>query len=160
MIIEKHKVVHIHYELKDKEGQVIDSSAGRDPLAYIQGIGNLIPGLEKELEGKQKGDKLLAIIQPDEAYGHYDANKVFVVNRSGFQGTEEINPGMRVQVDLEKGPAVAVISKVDGDDVTLDMNHPLAGQVLHFDVEVLEIREADAEEISHGHVHGPGGHQH
>ncbi len=160
MVVAKQKVVQIHYELKNKDGQVMDSSAGRDPLVYIHGMGNLIPGLEAELEGKEKGAKLLAVIPPEQAYGEPNDNKIIVVSKSGFQGTEELQAGMQVQLDTDQGPAMAVITKIEGESVTLDANHPLAGETLYFDVEVVEIRDADAEEVSHGHVHGPGGHHH
>jgi len=160
MNISKNKVVQIHYTLKDKEGQVLDTSANSDPLAYIHGIGALIPGLESELEGKSEGDKLLAVIEPEDAYGEWDAGKEHVVSKDGFRGDEELTTGMRVQVDTGQGHAVAVVTKIDGNAVTLDLNHPLAGMTLHFDVEIMGVREATAEEIDHGHVHGPGGHHH
>jgi FKBP-type peptidyl-prolyl cis-trans isomerase SlyD len=160
MQIAKDKVVHIHYTLTDKEGQVLDSSKNADPLAYIHGIGALIPGLESELEGKETGDKLLAEIQPSDAYGEWDENKQHVISKAGFRGTEELKAGMRVQVDTGQGHAVAMVTRIDGEEVTLDLNHPLAGMTLHFDVEVMEVRDATESELDHGHVHGPGGHQH
>jgi FKBP-type peptidyl-prolyl cis-trans isomerase SlyD len=160
MNISKNKVVNIHYTLSDKEGQVLDSSKNSDPLAYIHGIGALIPGLETELEGKAVGDKLLAVIQPSDAYGEWDTNKQHVVSKQGFKGDEELKVGMRVQVDTGQGHAVAVVTSIEGEEVTLDLNHPLAGMTLHFDVEVTDVREASQEELDHGHVHGPGGHHH
>jgi FKBP-type peptidyl-prolyl cis-trans isomerase SlyD len=161
MRIEQNKVVMMHYKLTDKEGNVIDSSEGRDPLAYIQGIGNLIPGLEQELEGKEKGDKFNAVISPEHAYGKRDESLIRVVPKSGFQGEEEMAVGMQVQIETDdEGMAIATLTKVEGDDVTLDMNHPLADIELYFDVEVIDIREADKDELSHGHVHGPEGHEH
>jgi len=162
MKIEKNKVVQIHYTLSNEEGQVMDSSANSEPLSYIQGIGNLIPGLENELEGKAVGDKLIAVIQPADAYGERDAQKQHVVPKSGFrsEGSEELQIGMRVQVDTGEQKAVAMVTNIEGENVTLDLNHPLAGMTLHFDVEVIEVRDAQQEELDHGHVHGPGGHQH
>ena len=151
----------MHYKLADKEGNVIDTSEGRDPLAYIQGIGNLIPGLEQELEGKNKGDKFSAVIAPEHAYGHRDDSLVRVVPKSGFQGEEEMSVGMQVQIETgDEGMAIATLTKIEGDDVTLDLNHPLADIELYFDVEVIDIRDAEEEELAHGHVHGPGGHNH
>jgi len=162
MEIGNKKVATIHYELKNGEGQVLDSSAGRDPLVYIQGIGMLIPGLESELNGKKQGDNVTAVIEPKDAYGDYQEANVHVVPKAGFQseGDETLQPGMRVQVDTNNGQQVALVTKIEGEDVTLDLNHPLAGQTLHFAVEVVDVREATAEELDHGHVHGPGGHQH
>lgn len=160
MQIAANKVVHIHYILRSEEGQVIDSSENADPLAYIHGIGSLIPGLEQELEGRSSGDKLLAVIPPAQGYGEWEASMQHVVPRSGFQGTEELKAGLRVQVDTGQGAAVAMVTKVEGEEITLDLNHPLAGLTLHFDVEVVSVRDASAEELDHGHVHGPGGHHH
>jgi FKBP-type peptidyl-prolyl cis-trans isomerase SlyD len=162
MTIASQHVAQIHYTLRDAEGQILDSSEGRDPLAYIQGIGNLIPGLERELEGKTTGDKVKAVIAPADAYGEYDEQMVHLVPLSGFQSGdgEELQVGMQVQIDTGEGHAVAMVTNIDGDDVTLDLNHPLAGAELHFDVEIVSVREATSEELAHGHAHGVGGHHH
>lgn len=160
MKIDNNKVIQMHYHLTDAEKNVLDSSNGREPLAYIHGVGNIIPGLEKQLAGKQVGDKVEAIVEPAEGYGERDDNLMQVVPKSGFQGDEELVVGMQVQVGTEQGPAIASVAKIDGEDVTLDVNHPLAGVTLHFDVEIMDVRDATAEELDHGHVHGPGGHQH
>jgi len=160
MKIESNKVVQMHYHLTDEDKNVLDSSKGRDPLAYIHGVGNIIPGLEKQLTGKSVGDKVEAIVAPAEGYGERDENLMQVVPKSGFQGDEELQEGMRVQVGTEHGPAIASVAKIDGDDVTLDINHPLAGVTLHFDVEIMDVRDATQDELEHGHVHGPGGHEH
>jgi FKBP-type peptidyl-prolyl cis-trans isomerase SlyD len=156
--IENKRVVQIHYTLKDDQGEILDSSAGKSPLPYIHGVGALIPGLEKQLLGKQAGDKFTAIIAPAEGYGDYDKDQVFEVPVDGFQGDEEMEVGMQVQLDSENGPAIATITNIEGDVVTLDLNHPLAGVPLHFDVEVVEVREATQQELDHGHVHTPGHH--
>ena len=150
----------MHYTLKDGDGQVLDTSQGREPLAYIQGIGNIIPGLEKQLEGKLVGDKVQAVVAPEEGYGEYQDSMVHIVPKANFQsdGGEQLVEGMQVQVSTGQGHAIAKVTKIDGEDVTLDLNHPLAGQTLHFDVEIMEIREATASELDHGHAHGPGGH--
>lgn len=162
MNIANNRVVNIHYTLRDAQGEVLDSSEDRGPLAYIQGIGNLIPGLERELEGRIKGDRVKAVIAPSEAYGEYDDNLVHLVPLSGFQSAdgEQLEVGMQVQVDTGQGHAIAMVTSIEGNDVTLDLNHPLAGTELHFDVEIMSVREATDEELDHGHVHGPGGHHH
>ncbi len=160
MKISQHTVVSLDYTLKNSEGELLDTSDGREPLVYLQGVGALIPGLEKELEGKEKGENVKAVIAPEDAYGSRRDDLLKVVPKSGFRGEEQMQEGMQVQLDTEHGPALAIISKIDGEDVTLDLNHPLADMTLHFDVTIVDVREASAEEIEHGHVHGPGGHQH
>lgn len=160
MVIAQNRVVTMHYTLKDEQGETIDSSQGHDPLAYIQGIGNLIPGLEDALEGKSKGDKLEVTVAPEDGYGERQNNMVQKVAKSGFQGDEELVVGMQVQVETQNGPAIAMVTEIEEEDVTLDLNHPLAGVTLNFDVEVMDVREATDDELDHGHVHGPGGHDH
>lgn len=156
MQITKHKVASIHYTLTDNDGNVLDSSAGREPLTYIQGIGNLIPGMEEGLEGKTKGVKFNLKVSPEKGYGVKDDALTQKVPRSAF-GTQEVKVGMQFQTN--QGGMVTV-THVGLSEVTVDANHPLAGVELNFAVEVLEIRNATDEEISHGHVHGPGGHHH
>ena len=160
MKIENNRVVQIHYTLKDDQGEILDSSVGQSPLPYIHGIGALIPGLESELLGKKAGDKFTAVIAPADGYGEYDEEQVYEVPADGFQGDDELEPGMQVQLDTEDGPAIATITDIENDVVTLDLNHPLAGISLHFDVEVIEVREATQQELDHGHVHTPGAHHH
>ena len=160
MTISDNKVVHMHYELKNDNGVVLDSSQGREPLAYIQGHGNIIPGLEKELNGKSKGDKVKATIAPEEAYGVKDEQKIFKVGKGQFQGDGEIQAGMQIQAQMGVRMEGGTGENIEGDEVTLNFNHPLAGETLHFDVEVMEVRDATKEELDHGHVHGEGGHQH
>lgn len=160
MKIEKNKVVSMHYTLKDDKGEIMDSSEGKSPLPFIQGNGQLIPGLESQLVGKEKGVKMQVTVAPADAYGEFRDDMVFKVGKEGFRGDEELKVGMQVEVELEQGKSIAVVSNVEGDDVTLDLNHPLAGQTLHFDVEIMDVRVATEEELSHGHVHGEGGHQH
>ncbi len=153
MKITKHKVAGIHYTLRDNSGNVLDSSEGRDPLYYLHGEGNLIPGMEEGLEGSQKGDKLQLHVTPDKGYGLRDPNLTQEVPRSAF-GNQAIEPGMQFQ---DNEGQVITITNVGADMVTVDANHPLADQDLHFDVEVTDVRDASADEISHGHVHGHGG---
>jgi FKBP-type peptidyl-prolyl cis-trans isomerase SlyD len=156
MQITKHKVAAIHYTLTDNNGKILDSSSGREPLHYIQGIGNLILGMEEGLEGKRKGDKLHIKVSPEKGYGVKDPNLTQKVPRSAFGG-QEVNVGMKFHTN--QGHVVKVVD-ISLDSVTVDANHELAGVELNFDVEVMDVREATADEISHGHVHGPGGHHH
>jgi len=160
MKIEKDTVVSIHYTLTDNDGNQLDSSQGQDPLVYLQGHHNIIPGLEKELEGKAKGDKLIAKIAPAEAYGEVNAELVQEVPRGQFEDPANLQIGMQFQVGTDAGPMLLSITALTDETVTVDGNHPLAGVTLNFDVEVTEVRTATAEEIEHGHVHGPGGHHH
>jgi FKBP-type peptidyl-prolyl cis-trans isomerase SlyD len=153
-------VVLIHYTLKDDSGAVLDSSAGGEPLAYIQGHGNLVPGLEKALEGKQGGNTLTVTLSPAEGYGARDEALVQRVPKRSLQGSGEIRKGMQFQARTDSGMRVFTVTAVAGDMVTLDGNHPLADRTLHFDVEVVGVREATTEELEHGHVHGAGGHHH
>ncbi len=156
MQITKNKVAAIHYTLRDNEGTVIDSSSGREPLHYLHGAGNLIPGMEEGLEGKTQGDKFDLRISPDKGYGEKDENLVQKVPRTAF-GDQDVKNGMRFSTNQG---GVVTVTEVGPESVTVDANHPLAGVELNFDVEVVEVREATDEELSHGHVHGPGGHNH
>jgi FKBP-type peptidyl-prolyl cis-trans isomerase SlyD len=160
MVVAADKVVTIHYTLTNDEGKVLDSSSGGEPLAYIHGHGNLIPGLEKQLEGKSSGDKLNVRIAPADGYGERDKALVQKVPRRSFGGNK-VTPGMQFQAQTPSGePRVATVLSLQGDMVTVDMNHPLAGESLNFDVEVTDVRDATEEELAHGHVHGAGGHHH
>jgi FKBP-type peptidyl-prolyl cis-trans isomerase SlyD len=154
------RVVLIHYTLKDVGGAVLDSSAGGEPLAYIQGHGNLVPGLERALEGKQDGHTLAVTIAPADAYGTRDESLLQRVPKRALQGSGEIRKGMQFQARTDAGMRLCTVTAVSGDMVSLDGNHPLADQTLHFDVEVVSVREATTEELAHGHVHGVGGHHH
>ncbi len=160
MEIAADRVVLIHYTLKDDDGAVIDSSAGGDPLAYIQGHGNLVAGLEKALEGKEDGHTLTVSVPPTEGYGTHDAALIQRVPKRSLQGAGAIKKGMQFQGRTEGGMRLFTVTAVVGDMVTLDGNHPLADKTLHFDVQVVSVREATAEELEHGHVHGVGGHHH
>jgi FKBP-type peptidyl-prolyl cis-trans isomerase SlyD len=160
MQIANHKVVSIHYTLTNDEGDVLDSSKGQDPLAYLHGFGNIISGLENALSGRSLGDKFTVSIAPAEGYGERDNEMVQSVPKSSFQGVDEILPGMQFQAQSPDGMQLVTVIDVDGDEVILDGNHPMAGMTLNFEVEVTEVRDATAEELEHGHVHGPGGHHH
>ena len=160
MQIAADSVVLIHYTLKDDHGKVLDSSAGGEPLAYIQGHGNLVSGLEKALEGKAQGNRIEVSLVPEEGYGTRNEALVQRVPKRSLQGAGEIRKGMQFQAQTDEGMRLFTVTTVVGDMVTLDGNHPLADQTLHFDVEVVEVRDATAEELEHGHVHGAGGHHH
>jgi len=157
MKITNKKVANIHYTLKDKAGALIDTSEGKSPLTYIHGMGNLIPGMEKGLEGKAAGDKATLVIPPEEAYGIRDEKLTGVVPMDNFQDKENIKPGAQFIAKSEQGqPRNATVVKVEDNNVTVDFNHPLANVELHFDVEVVEVRDATEDELSHGHIHGEG----
>ncbi|MBS3800514.1 MAG: peptidylprolyl isomerase [Thioalkalivibrio sp.] len=160
MQVAPNAVVSIHYTLTNDAGEKIDTSEGREPLAYLHGKGQIVPGLEKELEGKAAGEKVQARVPPEEGYGEKIDAMVQDIPMDAFQGVESVEPGMQFQAQTENGPLTVTVTKVEGDTATVDGNHPLAGQTLNFDVEVVEVREASAEEIEHGHAHGAGGHQH
>lgn len=159
MQITQHKVVTIDYTLSDANGELIDSSKGSHPLAYIHGIGAMIPGLEQALEGKAPGDHIEVQVQPADAYGDRDPSLVQVVPRSAFGG-EAVEVGMHYRASSEQGTRIISVTQIEGDEVTVDGNHPLAGITLNFNVDVVDVRDASAEEIEHGHVHDPSGHEH
>jgi FKBP-type peptidyl-prolyl cis-trans isomerase SlyD len=160
MAIAQNDVVTIHYTLRDDAEKVIDSSASGEPLAYLHGHGNLIPGLERELAGKNVGDRLKVRIAPAEGYGEYDKALVQQVPRRALKGIASLKVGTRLQTGGDHGHHTVTVTRIVGDMVTLDGNHPLAGQNLNFEVEITAIRAATAEELAHGHVHGAGGHHH
>jgi FKBP-type peptidyl-prolyl cis-trans isomerase SlyD len=160
MQIANDKVVMIHYTLTNDEGDLLDSSKDQDPLAYLHGFGNIIPGLEKALTGRSIGDTFKIEIAPEDGYGVRDNEMVQSVPRSAFEGVDDIEPGMQFQAQSPDGIQLVTVIDIDGDEVILDGNHPMAGITLHFDVEVTDIREATHEELEHGHVHGAGGHHH
>ncbi|MGH1462162.1 MAG: FKBP-type peptidyl-prolyl cis-trans isomerase [Neptuniibacter sp.] len=154
-IAEKH-VVLIHYTLKDEEGNTLDSSSGQEPLPYLCGANNIVAGLESALMGKSVGDKLDVVVQPEEGYGNTREDLVQKVDRANFQGIDEIQVGMQFMAEAPWGQQPVTVVKVEDDGVTLDGNHPLAGQVLQFSVEVTEVRDATEDELTHGHVHTDG----
>lgn len=153
-MIGDNSVVSMHYKLTDNDGNVIDSSEGMEPLTYLHGAGNIIPGLEKALVGKVEKDELTVKVQPAEGYGEILQELVETVPKVAFQGVETIEPGMSFEAQNPDGQMQRiVVKKVEGDMVTVDANHPLAGVELNFDVNIVSVREATEEEISHGHVH-------
>ena len=160
MQISKDSVVSMAYTLTNDEGQVIDTSAGGEPLVYLHGAQNIIPGLENALVGKQVGDKLTVNVVAADGYGEYNPDLVQVVPKHLFAGVENIEAGMQFHAQTDYGMQVVTVAAVEGDEITVDGYHPLAGQNLNFDVEIMDIRAASAEELEHGHVHGAGGHHH
>ena len=135
----------------------MDSSEGREPLAYLHGANNLIPGLEKELQGKASGAKFTAVIPPLEAYGETNSDLIQTISKQMFQGVDNVEVGMTFVAQGDGGQQRQVrVVEVEGDDVTIDANHPMAGLTLHFDVEVVEVRAATKQELEHGHVHHHG----
>ena len=159
MKIEQDKIAQIEYTLTNSAGDVMDKSNGQ-PVAYLHGHHNLIPGLEAELLGKAVGDKFTAKIAAADAYGEKYEDMIQQVPSNLFQGVENIEVGMRFEAQSDQGMQSVEIVAIDGDQVTVDANHPLAGQDLTFEVEVVGIRDASAEELEHGHAHGAGGHHH
>lgn len=153
MKVTKDKVVCIHYTLTNDNGDVVDSSRERgEPLKYIQGHKNLIPGMENGLEGAQKGDKLNIDVEPKDGYGEVREELIQKVPHQQF-GDQEVSPGMQFTAQTQQGPVRVTVKEVTPEEITVDANHALAGENLHFDVEVMEVRDASEEEISHGHVH-------
>lgn len=153
-------VVSMHYTLTDDSGEVIDSSEGRGPFDYLHGHANIIPGLERALEGADVGFKSKVTVSAEDAYGVRNERAVFDVPRDQFPPNEDIQVGMQVHGEGPQGVLTFTVVDVSDDSVRLDGNHPLAGKTLHFDVEILGVREASEEEVAHGHVHGPAGHHH
>ena len=161
MLIAANKAVSIDYTLTNDAGEVIDSSAGGAPLVYLHGAGNIIVGLEKALLGKEIGSELTVTVEPEDAYGEYSAELVATLGRDMFEGVDELEVGMQFHASAPDGQMqIVTIRDLDGDDVTVDGNHPFAGQRLNFQVKIIDIRDASQEEVAHGHVHGEGGHHH
>ena len=156
--VTKDKVVEIDYTLTDATGAVIDSSKGR-PLAYLHGAGGIIPGLEKELEGKSAGDHLQVVVPPEQAYGVHDDSLLIYVPRKAF-GKKKVEKGMRFELTAEHGTQAVTVVSLQRETVRVDANHVLAGQTLNFDVKIFSVRDATPDELSHGHAHGAGGHHH
>lgn len=158
--ISENKVVYFNYTLTNDDGEILDQS-NSEPLAYLHGFGNIILGLENALVGKSIGDKLTVTVEPADAYGEYMEEAVQEVPRANFQGVDNIEAGMQFQSQTEDGHVMLVtVRDVQEDIVVVDANHPLAGERLTFDVEIVDVRDATQEELAHGHAHGVGGHQH
>jgi len=148
LIIGDNLVVSLHYTLTDGEGETIDSSIDDEPMAYLHGAGNIIPGLENALVGKAVGDKFAVTVEPADGYGDIEPELEQTIDRAAFQGVDVI------EAQGDQGEVRSIlVTAVDGDNITIDANHPLAGVTLNFDVEVVAIREATEDELEHGHAH-------
>jgi FKBP-type peptidyl-prolyl cis-trans isomerase SlyD len=162
MVVAAGKVVGIYYTLKNAAGEVLDTNRrGGRPLAFLHGAGNILPALENALLGKQKDARVLVELEPAQGYGERDEKAVRKVPRASLPAEPAVEPGLRYTAENESGGRMVVrVVAVEGDEVTLDHNHPLAGERLFFDVLIVGVRDATAEERQHGHPHGPGGHHH
>lgn len=153
-------VVQFHYTLKDEAGAEIESTRNGRPMAYLHGHRNIIPGLEQALAGKAAGDKLTVTVPPEQAYGERQEGRVQRVSLKHLQGAKVWKPGMVALIHTQQGPIHVTVVKVGRFNADVDLNHPMAGKTLTFDVEVVDVRAATPEEVAHGHVHGEGGHHH
>ena len=161
MTIKHNSAVCFHYTLTDDDGQQLDSSAGGEPLAYLHGAGNIVPGLENALEGKSIGDSMTVAVPAADGSGESQPELIQEVPRESFQGVDDIQVGMQFEAQTGNGQSVPVtVTGVTDEFVTVDGNHPLAGKNLNFDVSITDVRDASQEELDHGHIHGPGGHNH
>lgn len=160
MQIAERTVASFHYTLTNDAGEVLDSSQGGQPLTYLHGVGNIVPGLEHAMAGRSAGDSFQVKVAPEDGYGLPNDFMIQVVPRAAFQGVDELEVGMQFQAQTPQGPMSVVVAKIEGDEVTVDGNHPLAGQNLNFAIEITDVRDASLEEVMHGHVHGAGGHHH
>lgn len=161
MEVAENNIVGIEYTLTDNEGEVLDTSEGRGPLAYVHGKGGIIPGLEEALAGKSVGDELKVVIPPEKGYGPRNNQLLNRVPKEAFGGKLEFELGLQFPVQDQNGqPRMVTIVHMEDEAIIIDANHPLAGVELTFDVKIVEIREATEEELQHGHSHGAGGHQH
>jgi FKBP-type peptidyl-prolyl cis-trans isomerase SlyD len=160
MLIAENCVVSIHYELTNDAGEVLDASAAGEPLTYLHGAHNIIPGLENQLLGKTAGEQLTVTVQPQDGYGLRSPDLVQEVPRDAFPDPDEIQVGMRFNAQSDNGTMSVEVTAVSAATVTVDANHPLAGNVLHFAVTIDDVRAASAEELAHGHAHGAHGHHH
>lgn len=160
MQVTNNTAVTINYTLTNDAGETIDSTNGSDPLVYLHGNGSIIKGLEKALSKRNVGDKFTVRIEPAEAYGEFSDDMIQVISKEMFDGIENLEVGMQFNAAVNSGTSIITITKIDGDDVTIDGNHPLAGQALNFDIEIVNVRLATKDEIAHGHIHGEGCHHH
>jgi FKBP-type peptidyl-prolyl cis-trans isomerase SlyD len=158
--IQENKVVSFHYTLTNQEGEQIESSRDRQPMTYLQGASNIIPGLEKAMSGKSVGDEFQVTVEAAEAYGERSEDKLQRISAKHFKNRKRLMPGQIVALQTQQGQVQVTVVKIGRFNVDVDANHPLAGQALTFDVEVTKIRDASEEENAHGHVHGPGGVDH
>ncbi len=160
MQIERDRVVRFHYEICDTSGKRIESSRGGDPVAALYGHGTMVPGVEQALAGRTAGDRFEVRVTPENGYGERREGQVRRVQKKHLENPKRLRAGMPLVLRTEQGIVHGTVRKVGATVVDVDMNHPYAGRTLAFNIEIVEVREADPEEIAHGHVHGPGGHAH
>jgi FKBP-type peptidyl-prolyl cis-trans isomerase SlyD len=160
MQIAEHTIVRFHYDLADEAGQPIESSREREPMAILYGAGNVIPGVEKAIEGRRAGERLQVTVPPAEGYGERREGMTQRVPKKFFNEARKLRPGDSTVLGSNQGPRVVTVLKIGETVIDVDLNHPMAGRTLCFDIEIVEVREASAEEIAHGHAHEPGGHAH
>ena len=160
MIVEKDKAVSFHYTLKDADGEQMETSRDKDPMSYLHGANNIIPGLENAMEGRSVNDEFSVTVEPEEAYGVRNENNVQRLPMKRLKGIGKVSVGQVLTLQTNNGPVQVTVLKVGRFNIDVDGNHPLAGKQLTFDVEITDIRDASDEELEHRHVHGPGGHQH
>ena len=162
MTIVKNSIATLHYTLKDDAGEILDVADENNPFLYMHGVGGMIPGLEKALENGKAGEKIVVSIAPAEAYGERNPSLTQDVPREMFGSItdEDMVVGAQFQAQTDQGVEIITVVAVEGDTIKIDGNHPMAGETLHFDVDVIDVRDATEEEVSHGHPHGPGGNQH
>ena len=153
MTVCKEKVITIDYELKSADGEILDSSDENGALSYIHGIGFLVPGIERALDGKKIGDAIQTVVSPEDGYGEYDEDLVFEVTKDDFEKDVEIFEGLEFQAEIGDEVRLCTVVAIENDTITVDANHPLSGEELHVRAKVLEIRDATPEELEHGHVH-------
>ena len=157
-MIKKDAVVSLSYTLKNAAGEELDKADAAQPLIYLHGAGQIVPGLESSLEGMKESDKTDVTVPPDQGYGNIDPKLLMKLERENFPKDMELQPGMQFSADVRDHERILTIVTIDGDAIQVDANHPLAGETLHFAVEVLGVRDATAEELTHGHAHGADGH--
>ncbi|NKB36934.1 MAG: peptidylprolyl isomerase [Gammaproteobacteria bacterium] len=160
MNISKDHIVKFHYELQNESNEELENSRSAEPVAYLHGSNNIFPKLEAEMDGKKSGDIFSVTLAPEDAYGVRLANSEQRISRKHVVGKKKILPGMVISVNTEKGQRQVVVIKAGKFVVDVDTNHPMAGKTLTFKIEIMDVREATAEELSHGHAHGAGGHHH
>ncbi|MEZ5557542.1 MAG: peptidylprolyl isomerase [Pseudomonadales bacterium] len=158
--VARDRVVRFHYTIRDSAGALLETTVDGEPLAVLHGRGNVLRGVEAALAGHVAGDRVQVTLEPEQAYGPRREDWTQRVSKKFFANAAKLKPGMTAQLHTEQGPRTVTVRKVGGKVVDVDLNHPLAGQALTFELEVVEVREATREEIAHRHVHGPGGHHH
>ncbi|GMQ79261.1 MAG: peptidylprolyl isomerase [Anaerolineae bacterium] len=158
LVVDRDVVVSIDYVLTLANSEEIDRSDPGEPLAYLHGSGQIIPGLEKELGGLSVGDQKQVALSPSDGYGEIDPEEFITLPRDAFPSDMEMEVGEKVffRESDDESEIEAYVAEIGSDNIKLDMNHPLAGETLHFDVTVVGLRPATSEELSHGHVHGHG----